>query len=493
MLELAKSFSVSKVFSDGMVLQRGEKIKVWGWAEPSEEAKYIEVEFGGLKAYGKVRQGKWCAEFDEVFCACAVPQSMNIYGDGCYETFDDLLIGDVFICMGQSNIRYSVADVRRNAPEGSSGKDFYPSDDDLIRLYRCSIHDADDNNIYPPRGTVGVVEDIRYARGWQYPAEGGEDFSAIGYYTAFMIDQMTHDIPIGLIEIDADGQGLCSFYPNDYADENELDSLNGNVYQSIFLGGEATPTRFVYNHFIAPFVNYPICGMIWYQGESDCHPDNASTYAVRFKGLIENYRRKWSIDFPVYMVELPSCYDKPDALSEEDVWAFIDFSAVRMEMGRIPNMLDKVYITASSDLWLDRNFWNSLHPYCKWGQAKRLSETILAVQYGMGDVEYALAPQMTEVFYNGNDATVRFKYKAGGLTSVDSSDIKGFEILINGEWIASKRINVLDDDDVIINADSEIMGVRYNAHIENSFTDEVNLSNGEGIPAIAFVDVKRHL
>ena len=274
------------------------------------------------------------------------------------------------------------------------------------------------------------------------------------------------------------------------ADENELDSLNGNVYQSIFLGGEATPTRFVYNHFIAPFVNYPICGMIWYQGESDCHPDNASTYAVRFKGLIENYRRKWSIDFPVYMVELPSCYDKPDALSEEDVWAFIDFSAVRMEMGRIPNMLDKVYITASSDLWLDRSYWNSLHPYCKWGQAKRLSETILALHYGIGDSEYALAPQMTEVFYNGNDATVRFKYKAGGLTSVDSSDIKGFEILINGEWIASKRINVLDDDDVIINADSEIMGVRYNAHIENSFTDEVNLSNGEGIPAIAFVDMK---
>ncbi len=91
MLELAKSFSVSKVFSDGMVLQRGQNIKIWGFAPNEEEGRYIEVEFGGLKAYGKVRNGKWCAEFDEVFCACAVPQSMNIYGDGCYETFDDLL------------------------------------------------------------------------------------------------------------------------------------------------------------------------------------------------------------------------------------------------------------------------------------------------------------------------------------------------------------------------------------------------------------------
>ncbi len=488
MLELARSFSVAKIFSDGMVLQRGQNIKVWGFAPPEEEGRYIEIEFGGLKAYGKVRNGKWCAEFEEVFCACSVPQSMSIYGEGQYETFDDLLIGDVFICMGQSNIRYSVADIRRNAPDCYSGKEFFPSEDDLIRLYRCSIHDADDNDIYPARGSVEVVEDIRYARGWQYPAEGGDDFSAIGYYTAFMIDQMTHDIPIGLIEIDADGQGLCSFYPNDYADENKLDRQNGNIYESIFLGGEVTPTRFVYNHFIAPFVGYGIAGLIWYQGESDCHPDNSSTYAERFKGLIENYRKKWGIDFPVYMVELPACYNKP--ADYEDVWAFIDFSHVRMQMGRIPNMLDKVYITASSDLWLDRNFWNSLHPYCKWGQAKRLSKTILAAHYGIGETEYSLAPQMTEVFYNDCTATVRFKYKAGGLTSVDSSDIRGFEILTADGWSTAERINVYDDDDVIINADSEILGVRYNAHIENSFTDDVNLSNGEGIPAIAFIDIK---
>ena len=490
MLELAKSFSVAKVFSDGMVLQRGQNIKVWGFAPAEEEGRYIEVEFGGLKAYGKVRNGRWCAELEEKFCACSTPQSMSIYGEGQYETFDDVIVGDVFICIGQSNIRYSVADIRRNAPEGYSGKDFYPSEDDLIRLYRCSIHDADDNNIFPVRGSVEVMEDVRFARGWQYPAEGGDDFSAIGYYTAFMIDQMTHDIPIGLIEIDADGQGLCAFYPNDYADENGLDRQNGNVYESIFLGGEITPTRFVYNHFIAPFAGYGFAGLIWYQGESDCHPDNSSTYATRFKGVIESYRRKWGLDFPVYMVELPACYDKPEELPPEDVWAFIDFSDVRTQMGRIPNMLDKVYITASSDLWLDRDFWNSLHPYCKWGQAKRLSETILAVHYGIGDPEYKLAPQMTEVFYNGNSATVRFKYKAGGLTSVDSSDIRGFEILTDNGWNPAGRINVLDDDDVIINADSDIFGVRYNAGIENSFTDDVNLSSGEGIPAIAFVDLK---
>ncbi len=493
MLELAKSFSVSKVFSDGMVLQRGEKIKIWGSADPTEEEKYIEVELAGLKTYGKVRQGRWIAEFEETFAATSEPQSLTVYGEGCYETFDDVLIGDVYICIGQSNIRYSVADVRRNAPESYHGKDFYPSEADLIRLNRSSIHDADDNSVYPTRGTAEVVEDIRTGRGWQTPTQGGDDFSAIGYYTACMINNNFHEVPIGLIEIDGDGQGLCSFYPNDYADENKLDTPNGNVYESIFLGGEVTPTRFVYNHFIAPFINYPICGMIWYQGESDCHPDNTATYASRFKGLIENYRQKWGIEFPVYMVELPSCYNKPAELPEEDVWAFIDFSGVRMEMGRIPNILHKVYITASSDLWLDKSYWNSLHPYCKWGQAKRLAKTILATRYGLGDIEYSLAPQMTEVFYNGKDATVRFKYKAGGLTSVDSSDIRGFEILIDGEWTVPERINVLDDDDVIINADAEIMGVRYNAHPENSFTDEVNLSNGEGTPAIAFIDIKRHL
>lgn len=488
MLELAKSFSVSKVFSDGMILQRGKNIKVWGWAPSEEEDRYIEVEFGGVKAYGKVRRGRWCAEFEEIFCACSCPQSMNIYGDGIYETFDDVLVGDVYLCMGQSNIRYSVADVRKNAPEGYSGKDFYPSEDDLIRLYRCSIHDADDNDIYPERGTAEIVEDIRTARGWQYPTEGGDDFSAIGYYTAHKIDSMMHEIPIGLIEIDADGQGLCAFYPNDYADDNHLDDLNGNVHEGIFLGGEITPSRFVYNHFIAPFVNYAFCGLIWYQGESDCHPINSSAYAQRFKGLIENYRQKWGFDFPVYIVELPACYDKPE--NYEDMWAFIDYSVVRCEMGRIPNMLDKAYISASSDLWLDREYSNSLHPYCKWGQAKRLSQTILALHYGIGDTEYSLAPQMSEVFYEGNKATVRFRYKAGGLTSVDSSDIRGFEILTESGWMTAEYINVLDDDDVIINSVCEILGVRYNAHIDDSFTATVNLSNGEGIPAIAFVDIK---
>ncbi len=67
MLGLARSFSASKVFSDSMVLQRGQNIKVWEFAPQEEEGGYIEVEFGGLKAYGKVRNGKWCAEFEEGF------------------------------------------------------------------------------------------------------------------------------------------------------------------------------------------------------------------------------------------------------------------------------------------------------------------------------------------------------------------------------------------------------------------------------------------
>lgn len=494
MKEFASKFSVAKVFSDKMVLQRDEKIKIWGFAEHSDDGKYIKVSFSDKTCEAIVKDGKWTAEFEDTFAASKQSRVLTVSGDGCEYSFRDVLVGDVYLVIGQSNIRYNVDAIINGAPEGYPGRDFKISDNEQIRFNRSSIHDADDNEIYPVRGTEEVVEDIRTGRSWGYPSEEGAEFSAIGYFTAHMIYNKTNgDIPIGLIEIDADGQSLCTFFPNDYADNKDLDFIEDGLHRGILLGGEHTPSRYVFNHFIAPFVGYAICGLIWYQGESDFNNDNAPVFAERYTGLINNFRNKWNLinhNFPVVMVELPSVYPLPSDKPADTMWAYIDMGRVRAEMGRIPNMLENCYLSASSDLWLDAEYWNSLHPYCKWPQAERISAILLAVRYGIGELDKVAGPQYEKISYNNTSASVTYRYTDNGLTSVDSSDIKGFEVLCNNEWIKPNDITITDDKTLTLNAASEIKGVRYNAVTDNFFPDKVNLSSAEGIPAIAFCDLK---
>lgn len=496
-------FSVSHAFSSNMVLQRDERIRVWGWADASFEGGTVGVSFSGLDGEATVENGEWCVELDGTLPASAHGEQLTVCApDGSETRFDDVLVGDVYFCIGQSNVRYPVDAILNGAPEGYPGRDCVITDADNIRLNLSSIHDADGNDIYPVRGTTELCRDVRHGRVWQKPSEGAREFSAIGYFAAKQIVAATGNaVPIGIIEIDADGQSLGMFMPNELADELGTDEIVDGVYKCMWHIG-LEPSRYVYNHFIYPYQKMGHAGVIWYQGESDFNDVNCPVYSSNFAALWTELRRRFDMkkhrDFPVYIVELPASFPPYEGWPEGELWAYIDYGNIRPEMGRIPNLLPNAYIAASSDLWLDERYWNSIHPYCKWPQAQRLTDIMLAVGYGIGDIEYKAGPQVDRVEYNGCCANVIYRYVADGITSAGSSDILGFEVRdAQDNWIAPQDVREYGDadsdgvcDTVELTSAGEITGVRYNARSTYTFPRNVNLCSGEGIPAIAYIDLK---
>ena len=494
-------FKISKVFGNDMVLQRDEVVRVWGWSD--EEGGTVAVDFKGLRGSAVVADGEWTVTLDGTLPADTTPADLAVTApDGGETIFTGVLVGDVYMVIGQSNIRYPLEAIINGAPEGYPGRDCVITDAENIRLNLSSIHDADGNDIYPPRGTTELCPDVRNDRGWQKPSEGALAFSALGYFVGQMIVAATENaLPVGLVEIDADGQSLNAFMPNELAEALGTDELVDGVYKGMW-HIDLQPTRYVYNQFIYPFQKMPICGIVWYQGESDFNEVNCPVFAHNYAAFITELRRRFDLknhrEFPVCLVEIPSSYLPYEGWPADQLWAYIDMGNIRCEMGRVPNLLPNSYLAASSDLWLDKRYWNSLHPYCKYPQARRVADILLAVSYGKGDLEFVAGPQMTRVAYDGDRADVAFRYVAQGLTSAGSSDILGFEVRTpDGNWIPPEDVREHGDangdgvcDSVELRSSTVITGVRYNAVTTNSFPENVNLCSGEGVPAIAFSDLK---
>lgn len=489
-MELAKDFSVSKVFSDNMVLQRDCPVKVWGFAPESENGRTVTASILGVSGSAAIENGHFCITLDSYLPLCSEGTVLSVRGDGKEIRFENVLVGDVFYVIGQSNIRFPLEAITEGAPEGYPGKDCIITNSEKIRLNRSSIHDGDDENAskYPVRGTTELCEDVRHGRSWEMPEEGALQFSALGYFVARNIIAATNNqIPVGLIEMDADGQSLNDFMPNELADALHTDRLEDGVYKGMF-HIDYQPTRFVYNQFMYPYQNCSFKGIIWYQGESDFNDVNRPLFAKNYTVFMTELRRRFTgmSEIPVFMVEIPSCYTQYDGFDGE-LWAYIDMAAIRCEMGKVPNLLDDCYLSASSDLFLDDHFWNSLHPLCKYQQAERVSSMLLARLYGIGEMESAAGPQYTRVEYNGESATVYYRYIADGLTCAQTSDLLGFEVKTDGVWKAPESASVCDNS-VHLTAGGRITGVRYNAQTPNFFPKHVNLCSSEGIPAIAFID-----
>ena len=107
--EYASDFSVAKIFSDNMVVQRNENIRVWGFAPESENGKKVSGEFKGMFAEALIENGEWCITFGARLVADTFGAQMKIYTDEKTVTFNDVLVGDVYLVMGQSNAAYTIS------------------------------------------------------------------------------------------------------------------------------------------------------------------------------------------------------------------------------------------------------------------------------------------------------------------------------------------------------------------------------------------------
>ncbi len=515
-LEKASDFTVSRAFGDHMTVQRDKQLSVWGWAGEAEEGKIVNVFFKGEKATARIENCEWKAVFDKTFEASAEPAEITVSGLNKKVTFSDVLVGDVYYVMGQSNVYWPmqlvVDDLKANRLDEEIADLTYDKSTN-IRLFRNSHVFQVGKTGEDAWGTAKLYKDVDsdYAV-WARPDDfdenkpfdvntefiGGRSFSAIGYLFALKLSSQT-DVPIAMIEIDASGYPLTAWAPNELAEKWGTDVPDQNGVFWFRIGEQVYPqqSRMAYNQQLYPLMNFSCAGILWYQGESDCLNTilqlgkDAWSFSNEVTDLMNYYREHMGAgddDFPVYFIEFPACFQYNNTA------AYLPTGVVRSELGCVPMMLENSYVVPCSDLWNNVTWWNNIHPFCKPAQAERAVNMVLANEYGIGDIEKVAGPQLTSVeFEDEYNVILTFKYVGDGLTVFTedlSGDIYGLEVLYSETdrtvWGGAANVEVISTNQIRVTDDFKILGVRYGAETEAYYPARVNVTNSEDIPMVAF-------
>lgn len=495
----ATQFTVSNVFANDMVVQRNEHIRVWGWADASQNGKKVTGEFKGMFAEAIIENGAWEITFGARMDASAeMGHTMKIYADGVSYEFTDVLVGDVYMVMGQSNCAYSVSNHHAyvNTPD-KGGKDVLDYNAPIRIHYNSQMQTAG----YPKWGTEEVCLEVKSGSTWQKADSYADiqNFTAIGYLFAHNYVKLTDSkVPIGLIEIDGNGRPLGAFMCNEVATEKGTDRYDSGKGYFVTTGVNGDAGRYLYNCYMYPFERYAIAGLIWYQGESDLLQANARVYTENFSALMTYMRGTHNLvnkDFPVYYVEFPTIYQQPAGFTGQ--WHYMDVGLIRAVMGEIQRVLPNSHQIVSTDLWSDDTFFNNLHPNCKFEQSERIATLAAALNGEAGKTEaQGNGPILVsmEVLEGGKKAILTYENVGEGLKTSDGGNtVKGF-ILYRKNCSVSSRgeitATITAPNQITVESSASITGLAYNAVTDNVYGVDINLCNSEGVPAGATVILK---
>ncbi|MDD2711201.1 MAG: sialate O-acetylesterase [Verrucomicrobiae bacterium] len=484
-LSIQAGVKLPAVFSSNMVLQRKAGIPVWGWADPGEQ---ITVKLNQQQASATAdAQGQWKVQLPPT--EAGGPFEMTIAGKDTV-TLKNVMIGDVWVGSGQSNMAMTVGS-SKDAPAEIAQANYSG-----IRQFSVAqdMSGEPKNNC---RGGWTVCSTNTVAR-----------FSAAGYFFARELHQKLN-IPIGIIHSSWGGTPAEAWSIREKLSSepvlkpiiDNLDKLVADFSRTTFeqygqayrdwlaasekarAAGQPIPVfphvndprsyqsrpTVLYNAMIAPLIPYAITGVIWYQGEANA--GNATLYQTLFPALIESWRKQWGQgDFPFLFVQLASYYpQKPDPT--ESRWA--ELREAQMMTLSLPKtgMAVAIDIGEAADI----------HPKNKQDVGKRLALAALSIQYGQ-TLDFS-GPLYDGATVEGGGIRIKFKHTGGGLIAKDGGTLKGFAIAGADKkfvW-ADARI----DKDTVVVSSSQIPKpafVRY-AWADNP---ACNLCNKAGLPASSF-------
>lgn len=373
------------VFSDNMVLQQNSRVAIWGWSDPGETVRIVTS--WNTNDTIKVKadnSSKWTTSIKTI--GAGGPYSIQILGNGKVQ-LSNVMLGEVWICSGQSNMEMSVNWKLINGEEDAA-KATNPN----IRIFHVQKIGAE----YPQQNcnatwTVCSPETMRAT-------------SAVGYFFARELQQKLN-VPVGIIVSAWGGTPAEVWIEKSRIENNPV--LNKAKYTDHYDGwpGAAGTT---YNSMIAPVVPFGIAGAIWYQGESNI--GNYPVYSLLKKTLIENWRADFKKDFPFYFVQIAP-YDygvngKSAYLREQQ----------EMTTKIVPNT-GMVVISDLVDNIKD------IHPKNKVDVGKRLAAYALAETYKLNVGEYK-SPFYESMKIEKGKAIISFSNATSGLKCTGKTPAK---------------------------------------------------------------------
>jgi sialate O-acetylesterase len=431
-----------KIFGDHMVLQQQSKVAIWGWADADEK---VVVELGKSRAETKANaDGKWTLRVETP--KAGGPHELHVAGANTIK-LTDVMVGEVWICSGQSNMEWNVAN--SNNPK----EEIAAATHAKVRMIKVAQN--------PARETQ---EDIGGA--WQVCSpDTVADFSAVGYFFARKLNQDL-DVPIGMINTSWGGT-ICEAWTSREKLKSDEDFKPILERDANFRPGNPNQASALYNGMVKPLVPFTIKGAIWYQGESNL--SRAEQYAKLFPAMITDWREQWKQgDFPFYFVQLaPFRYNGKDPKECAELWE------AQLKTLSLPNT-GMAVTTDIADI-------KDIHPRNKQDVGARLALWALAKDYGKELVHSGPLYDSHEI--DGTKVRIKFKHAGGGLATKDDKQLTHFQIAGEDEKFVDATATIDGDSIVVHNDDvAKPVAVRF----AWSDTAEPNFFNQEGLPASPF-------
>ena len=453
---------LADVFSDGMVMQRNQDVRVWGWGTPGVT---VTVTFAGQKKTDAVgKDGTWMVKLAPMKASATPAEMMVIQSDAEKAVVRNVLVGEVWFCSGQSNMAWKMSQLGE-LYDKEVAQATYPN------LRVCSI----------PKDMFATTPQKRVEMSWQTcNPESVKSFSAVAFFFgAKLLKELK--VPIGLVESPRGGSSIVAWISDTVLREEfpgfteKLDTYRsitdktGGVFdhrrKSKVHGITQRAPAVLYNARVHPFVPYSIRGAIWYQGETDVSkPDQ---YRKLFPAMIRQWRADWNQgDFPFYYVQIAPCGYKGVSAAYLREAQMMALSVPHTGMAVIMDLGDE----------------KNIHPLVKKPVGERLARIALAKDYGRNDLVYS-GPVVKQSSVEKNSIRLGFNHLGGGLVSRDGKPLSHFTIAGKDlKFVEAKA--VIDGETIVVSSASvpSPVAVRY----AWGSADIPNLMNKEGLPASSF-------
>ncbi len=480
------------IFGDNMVLQQQQELKVWGWTDPGDTVKVTIAD--NTADTSADENGRWSVMLPALG-ATSEPIEFIVTGSHNEIRFNNVVVGEVWLCSGQSNMAWTVA--RSN----DADKEAKAADFPLIR------------HIAIPR-RHSMAPESNFDANWETcSSETVPEFTACGYFMAKKL-HMELDVPIGLINSSWGGTRVEPWItPAGFANVSALSNIHqqltaktpGSVpfkeslatylrkhaqwtnraKESLATNSQLDPPpeypsrispytshqdpAMLYNGMIHPFVGYPIRGAIWYQGESN-HQET-KRYTFKKEALINGWREKWNRDFPFYFVQIA-----PFQYGNDDPTILPQFWEAQQAVLEIP----KTGMVVTNDIATVKD----IHPPNKQDVGLRLANLALKNDYGKSDI-VAYSPRFASMEKLDDGALkISFVHTGGGLKTRDNQPPTHFEVTGKGSGGFHAATAEIASDCVVLRCDKvpAPTGFRFAWHK----TAQPNLCGGTGLPVGAF-------
>jgi sialate O-acetylesterase len=447
---LSAKIKVASILGDNMLLQRNSEVKLWGKADPNQK---LNITIGWNKekiATSANAKGEWLVKTKTT--EAGGPYSISIISGTEKVQLQNILLGEVWLCSGQSNMEMLITGMTDSPINGSTDA-LLTAGNNNIRLFTVGKATKDE-----PQDTC--------TGSWSVAtAESVSKFSAVGYFYARMLQQSLN-VPVGMICSSWGGSRIEAWMKNDV--------ITG--FPDAFKQTTQTKTpahhlaSHLYNGMIAPLVNYNIKGAIWYQGESNIV--NYQDYAALQAAMVKNWRTDFGVgEFPFYFVQIAPHWYSNSKLTNSALQCESQYKAMLLT----PNS----GMAATVDIGEERN----IHPAEKAIVSKRLALWALSETYKFSGLPYK-SPTYKSMQVKDSVAVLTFDNLLNGLTTF-GKEVESFEVAGQDSIFYPAKLTISKRQANVYSPKVKVpVAVRYS--FRNYMPTSGFLYNTAGLPVIPF-------